>query len=155
MGLQTRFCLWSSFQTAKKKYPQRKTHPYRGGGATLKMVCFALASLVNSRTLKGRGVVSQLLVTRLLFAPAYLPLDICLPTCWDPKMVSCWFPESPPKGGSPQKKQKETAHGITYGSILRWMNIHLQPILMFTRGFLGFDPQPTRPTESECLARAA
>ena len=32
--------------------------------------------------------------------------------------------------------------GITYGSILGWMNIHLPPLLMFTRGFLGFDPQP-------------
>ena len=32
--------------------------------------------------------------------------------------------------------------GITYDSILGSMNIHLPPILMFTRGFLGFDPQP-------------
>ena len=31
----------------------------------------------------------------------------------------------------------------TYGSILGWMNIHLPPILMFIRGFLGFDPQPS------------
>ena len=29
----------------------------------------------------------------------------------------------------------------TYGSILGWMNIHLQPIFMFTR-VQGFDPQP-------------
>ena len=32
--------------------------------------------------------------------------------------------------------------GITYGSILGWMSIHLPPILMFTRGTRGFDPQP-------------
>ena len=33
--------------------------------------------------------------------------------------------------------------GITYGSILVWKNIHLPPILMFTRGYrFGFDPQP-------------
>ena len=31
---------------------------------------------------------------------------------------------------------------MTHGSILGRMNIHLPPILMFTRGFLGFDPQP-------------
>ena len=32
--------------------------------------------------------------------------------------------------------------GISYGSILGWVNICLPPILMFTRGTLGFDPQP-------------
>ena len=30
--------------------------------------------------------------------------------------------------------------GITYGSILGRMNTHVPPILMFTRGFVGFDP---------------
>ena len=30
----------------------------------------------------------------------------------------------------------------TYGSFFGWMNIDLPPILMFTRGFVGFDPQP-------------
>ena len=35
--------------------------------------------------------------------------------------------------------QGQMAMGITYGSILGWMNIHLPPILMFTRGLLGFD----------------
>ena len=32
--------------------------------------------------------------------------------------------------------------GRTYGSILGWMNIHLPPILMFTKGVHGFDPRP-------------
>ena len=39
---------------------------------------------------------------------------------------------------------------ITYGNpILGWMNIHLPPILMFTRGFLGFDPQPHAQAQNE------
>ena len=59
--------------------------------------------------------------------------------------------------------------GTTYGSILGWMNIHLPPILMFTRVFLGFDPQtldghrgdscvgsePLRPSSHSCRALRA
>ena len=32
---------------------------------------------------------------------------------------------------------------MAMGHNLGWMNIHLPPILMFTRGLLGFDPQPS------------
>ena len=33
--------------------------------------------------------------------------------------------------------------GISYGSIWRWMNIYLPPILMFTRITIAKDPQPS------------
>ena len=47
-----------------------------------------------------------------------------------------WLPESP------SLQFPVWPWGKTYGSILGWMNIHLPPILMFTRGTGLFDPQP-------------
>ena len=40
--------------------------------------------------------------------------------------------------------------GITYGDPILGMNIHLPPILMFTRGFPGFRP-PQPPRRLRCL----
>ena len=48
------------------------------------------------------------------------------------------------------KKQKNKwPCGITYADpILKRMNTHVPPILMFTRGFVGFDPQPNGSIQS-------
>ena len=43
--------------------------------------------------------------------------------------------------------------GITYGSIVGWMNIHLPPILMFT-GLQGFDPQPNHCVSNYAVPKA-
>ena len=66
--------------------------------------------------------------------------------------------ESNKKGKDPKipyqitNKEQDTRHlesptwpwGITYGSVLGWMNLHLLPILMFARGTRGIDPQPPK-----------
>ena len=68
------------------------------------------------------------------------------PFLWDPSKMAGFLL------GPFQTHQKETSQAkdgefiwprvITYASILRRTNTHVPPTFMYTRCFLGFDPQP-------------